>query len=801
MERKTIKEEILASLKAANKKSLSMEELAELLEMRKSDDYKLLVKTVAQMEREKTLEFNKKGKIKLPFKPVEVEGIFRRNERGFGFVTIDPEEPDVFIPKDATNYAMDGDIVMIDIQKTADLFSDRGAEGRVVSIKERKIQQLVGEFTAFDVAEIAESDLYGYVTPKDKKSAQFKVFITAEGVQPVDGSVVIVEITHYPERGYAESLEGLVTKVIGHKNDPGMDILSIVIAQGIPTQFPEEVQTASEEVPDTISEADLIGRRDLREQQIVTIDGADAKDLDDAVTVRKLANGNYFLGVHIADVSNYVTEGSVLDKEAFERGTSVYLTDRVIPMIPQRLSNGICSLNPKVPRLTMSCEMEIDTNGTVVQHEIFQSVIQTTERMTYSAVNEILETETPETMERYQSLVPMFRLMKELHEILEARRNSRGAINFEDREAKILVDPEGRPVDIELRERGVGERLIESFMLAANETVAEHFNKLKLPFIYRIHEQPKEEKMQRFFDFAAALGILVKGTKDSITPKDLQQVIHEVEEKPEAAVINTMLLRSMQQARYSEDNYGHYGLAAEYYTHFTSPIRRYPDLIVHRLIRTYSQDQSEATKEKWAEALPEIADHSSKMERRSVEAEREVDSMKKAEYMSDKVGEEFDGIISSVTKFGIFIELPNTVEGLIHLNEMKQDYYHFIENQLALVGERTRQTFKIGQKVRIKVTKADPVTREIDFELLEAEEIPALDVPKNNQQNKRRKPTGGRQNNYDKSKKMSNKTSKNTSKYSSDRPNEGKKDKKKKKGKKPFYKSVAKKNKPGRKKG
>lgn len=792
MEKKTIKAEILAGLKAATKKSLSMEELAEALDMRKSEDYKLLVQTVAQMEREKTLEFNKKGRIKLPFQPIEVEGIFRRNERGFGFVTIDPEEPDVFIPKDATNFAMDGDIVMIDIQKTADLFADRGAEGQVVCIKERKVQQLVGEFTAFDVDEIAESDLFGYVTPKDKKSAQFKVFITAEGIQPVDGSVVIVEITHYPEKGYATSLEGMVTKVIGHKNDPGMDILSIVIAQGIPTQFPEEVQTASEQVPDQISESDLVGRRDLREQQIVTIDGADAKDLDDAVTVRKLDNGNYFLGVHIADVSYYVTEDSILNKEAFERGTSVYLTDRVIPMIPQRLSNGICSLNPQVPRLTMSCEMEIDPSGTIVQHEIFQSVIQTTERMTYSAVNEILEEKKPETLERYQQLVPMFQLMKELHQILEARRIQRGAINFEDREAKILVDPEGRPMDIELRERGVGERLIESFMLAANETVAEHFNRLKLPFIYRIHEQPKEEKMQRFFDFASALGILVKGTKNTITPKDLQKVIDEVEDKPEAPVINTMLLRSMQQARYSEDNYGHYGLAAEYYTHFTSPIRRYPDLIVHRLIRTYSQDQGEATKAKWAEALPEIADHSSKMERRAVDAEREVDSMKKAEYMADKVGEEFDGIISSVTKFGIFIELPNTVEGMIHLNELKQDYFHFIENQLALVGERTRQTFKIGQKVRVKVTKSDPETREIDFELLEAEEIPALEVPGNNRRNnQRRKPTGGRKNNQN--------TNKNHPK-NSDRPAVGK-EKKKKKGKKPFYKSVAKKKKPGRKKG
>lgn len=790
MERQTIKREILAGLKAANKKSLSMEELAEVLDMRKSDDFKLLVKTIAQMEREKTVEFNKKGRIKLPFQPIEVEGIFRRNERGFGFVTIDPEEPDVFIPKDATNFAMDGDIVMIDIQKTADLFSDRGAEGQVVSIKERKIQQIVGEFTAFDVDEIAESDLYGYVTPKDKKSAQFKVFIAAEGIQPVDGSIVIVEITHYPEKGYATSLEGLITKVIGHKNDPGMDILSIVIAQGIPTQFPEEVQTASEQIPDKIMDSDLVGRRDLRDQQIVTIDGADAKDLDDAVTVRKLDNGNYFLGVHIADVSYYVTENSILDKEAFERGTSVYLTDCVIPMIPQRLSNGICSLNPQVPRLTMSCEMEIDSTGKILSHEIFQSVIQTSERMTYSAVNAILEEEDSESIERYHDLVPMFRLMKELHQILEAHRNHRGAINFEDREAKILVDSEGHPKDIELRERGVGERLIESFMLAANETVAEHFNRQKLPFIYRIHEQPKEEKMQRFFDFAAALGILVKGTKNTITPKDLQKVIQEVEEKPEAAVINTMLLRSMQQARYSEDNYGHYGLAAEYYTHFTSPIRRYPDLIVHRLIRTYSQDQSDATKEKWAEALPEIADHSSKMERRSVEAEREVDSMKKAEYMADKIGEEFDGIISSVTKFGIFIELPNTVEGMIHVNELKQDYFHFVENQLALVGERTRQTFKIGQKVRIKVVKSDPETREIDFELLEAEEIPLLEVPKGGSR-QRRQSTGGRKNN----KKSDKYYGKNV-----DRTKNGK-DKKKKKGKKPFYKSVAKKKKSGRKKG
>ncbi|MBV7389090.1 MULTISPECIES: ribonuclease R [Enterococcus] len=787
MERKTMKQEILTFLQTANKKSFSMEELAEALKMQKSADYKLLVQTIAAMEREKSVALNQKGKIKLPLQAVTIEGIFRSNERGFGFVTIDPEEPDVYIAKEETHYAMNGDTVEIEIIKTADPFSERGAEGRVLKIKQRAITQIVGEFVAFDVDEMKESDLYGFVIPKDKKSSQFKVYIPAEGIQPVDGSIVIVEVTHFPEEGYATSLEGLVTKVIGHKNDPGMDILSVVIALGIPTSFPDEVMAAADEVPDEISEADLVGRRDLRDQQIVTIDGADAKDLDDAVTVRKLDNGNYFLGVHIADVSYYVEKDSLLDQEAFERGTSVYLTDRVIPMIPQRLSNGICSLNPKVPRLAMSCEMEITPNGQVVAHEIFPSVIQTTERMTYSAVNGILEEQDSELMTQYQELVPMFELMKELHQILEAMRTKRGAINFDDQEARILVDPEGTPLEIQLRERGVGERLIESFMLAANETIAEHFNRLKVPFIYRIHEQPKEEKMQRFFDFASALGILVKGTKENITPKDLQKVIDQVADKPEAPVINTMLLRSMQQARYSEDNYGHYGLAAEYYTHFTSPIRRYPDLIVHRLIRTYSQDQSETTKAVWAEALPEIADHSSQMERRAVEAERDVDSLKKAEYMADKIGEEYDGIVSSVTKFGLFIELPNTVEGLIHVNELKQDYFQFIENQLALVGERTRQTFKIGQKVRIKVTKADPETREIDFELLSAEEVAEVELSHQPQNRRRRrdKPTNKKQSNSKKPNRES-----------------GSGKKKKPKNKKAFYQSVAKKpKKKGRKKG
>lgn len=775
MTKQTIKEKILSFMENQTKKSFSVEEIAEGLQLQKSTDFKLLVQTIAAMERETLVDFNKKGKVRLPQKNSSIEGIFRANERGFGFVTIDPEEADVYISKEAVNYAMDGDTVAIDILQPADPFSDRGAEGKVVEIKTRAVTQVVGEFTAYDEKEVSETDLYGYVVPKDKKMTGLTFTIAAKGIKPVDGSIVIVEVTHYPEKDYPKNLEGIVKKVVGHKNDPGMDILSIVVAHGIPTSFPDEVIVEADKVPDAISEADIKGRRDLRDQLIVTIDGEDAKDLDDAVTVRKVENGNYFLGVHIADVSYYVTEDSKLDQEAYERGTSVYLTDRVVPMIPQRLSNGICSLNPKVPRLTMSCEMEITPEGHVVTHDIFQSVIQTAERMTYTAVNEVLEELNPETMDRYKELVPMFKEMGELHHILEQMRENRGGISFEDREASVLVDENGHPQDILLRSRGVGERLIESFMLAANETVAKHFNELKLPFIYRIHEQPKEEKMQRFFDFAAVLGIVVKGTKTDITPKDLQNVLEQVIDKPEEAVINTMLLRSMQQARYSEDNYGHYGLAAEHYTHFTSPIRRYPDLIVHRLIRSYEGTVSECLKEKWAQDLPDIADHSSRMERRAVETEREVDSMKKAEFMADKIGEEYEGIISSVTRFGIFVELPNTIEGLIHINNLKQDYFHFIENHMALVGERTRMTLKIGQKIKVKVEKADPETREIDFEFLEAEKVENLEAPKQKKrQDNRRKSVSDRK--------------------ATDKKTFSKK-KNKKKGKKPFYREVAQKKK------
>jgi len=769
--KETIKTKVLQFMENSPKKSFAMEEIAKDLGLEKSDDFKALVQTIATMEREQLVVFNKKGKVKLPVKQTLVEGTFHANERGFGFVTVDSEEDDVYIAKENTNYAIDGDLVAIEIIKADDPAEDRGAEGKVVEIRQRNITQVVGEFQLFSEEEIADTDLYGVITPKAKKLAGFKVLVSAVGIRPVDGNIVMAEITHYPEKGYTDTLEGIVKNIIGHKDEPGMDILSVLAANHVPTEFSDKALEQANQVPDTIDPKNYPERKNRQDQTIVTIDGEEAKDLDDAVSVKKMENGHFFLAVHIADVSYYVTEDSPLDKEAFERGTSVYLTDRVVPMLPQRLSNGICSLNPQVPRLAMSCEMEIDEEGTVVSYDVFPSVIQTNARMTYTAINEILEDENSETMDQYKDLVPMFQSMKELHECLEAMRTRRGALTFEDNEAQVVVDENGHPLDIVLNQRGIGERMIESFMLCANETIAKHYYQLNLPFIYRIHESPDEEKLQQFFDFAATLGILVKNKKGKVSPKDLQAVVENAAEKPESMVINTMLLRSMQQARYSEENVGHYGLAAEYYTHFTSPIRRYPDLLVHRLIRSYWKDASKQKQARWSKKIPEIAQHSSDMERRAVDCERDVDSMKKAEYMQDHVDEEFEGVISSVVKFGFFVELPNTIEGLIHVSDLKNDYFQFIESQLALVGEHTGQTYKIGQQVTVRVTKANPETREVDFELAGQSET-TYSKPKKEQNRKQR-----RKNHSEPATKKGN--------------NKQKKDKKNKK-KKPFYKDAPK---------
>ncbi|MEK5172873.1 ribonuclease R [Heyndrickxia sp. FSL W8-0496] len=699
---------ILTYMKDEAYKPLTVQELEQVFGIEDSTDFKEFVKTLVSMEEKGLVVRTRSNRYGLPEKMNLVRGKMTGHAKGFAFVT--PEEPgldDIFIPPHEKNNAMHGDIVLVRVSSQS---SGARREGSVVRILERGITEIVGTYT--------ESKYFGFVIPDDKKFGSDVFIPKNENAGAVEGHKVVVHLTSYPE-GH-KNAEGEVVRILGHKNDPGVDILSVIHKHGLPQAFPEEVLEQANNVPDTIDESEIGNRRDLRQETIVTIDGADAKDLDDAVTVTRLENGHYKLGVHIADVTHYVTEGSPIDREALERGTSVYLVDRVIPMIPHRLSNGICSLNPKVNRFTLSCEMEINDKGEVVNHEIFESIIKTTERMTYSDVNKILVDKDEEVRDRYQMLVPMFETMEQLAEILRNKRMERGAIDFDFKEAKVVVDEEGKPVDVVIRERSVAERLIEEFMLAANETIAEHFHWLDVPFMYRIHEDPKEEKLQRFFEFITNFGLIVRGTANSVHPRALQEIIEAVQGKPEEMVISTVMLRSMQQAKYDPESLGHFGLSTQFYTHFTSPIRRYPDLIVHRLIRTYLIEGKldQATRAKWDASLQEIADHASKMERRAVDAERETDELKKAEYMEDKVGEEFDGMISSVTNFGMFVELPNTIEGLVHVSYMTDDYYHYDERQYAMIGEKTGNVFRIGDEITVRVINVNKDEHDIDFEIV-----------------------------------------------------------------------------------
>lgn len=689
-------------------KPLTVGEIEDEFGFEDAEEFKELVKTLVRMEGQGLVVRSRSNRYGLPERMNLLRGKFIGHAKGFGFVVPDVEGmDDVFIPPHEVNGAINGDIVLIRVLKES--FGDR-REGTITKVVERGQTSFVGTFQA--------NRGFGFVVLDDKKLPMDIFIAKGDTLGAVDGHKVVVEIATWPED--LKSATGYITKILGHKNDPGVDILSILYKHDIPPEFPEEVVAAAQRVPDEISPADLEGRRDLRHETIVTIDGADAKDLDDAVTVTKNVDGTYKLGVHIADVSYYVTQGSVIDVEAYDRATSVYLTDRVIPMIPHRLSNGICSLNPQVDRLTLSCEMIIDGNGNVIAHEIFQSVIKTTERMTYKDVYKILEEQDEELIARYEPLVPMFNHMAELSKILRNKRELRGAIDFDFKESKVIVDEDGWPVDIELRERTVAEKLIEDFMLAANETVAEHFHWMNVPFLYRIHEDPKPEKLQRFFEFVTNFGILIKGTGNTVHPKALQDVLSAIEGMPEEPVISTMLLRSMQQAKYYPESIGHFGLSTDFYTHFTSPIRRYPDLVVHRLIRTYliNKDTSQETVAQWSMAMDEIADHTSERERRAVDAERDTDALKKAQYMSDKIGEEFEGIVSSVTNFGIFIELPNTIEGLVHISNMTDDYYRFDDRQMMMIGERTNRQFRIGDEVKVRVANVIIEESSIDFEIV-----------------------------------------------------------------------------------
>jgi ribonuclease R len=701
-------DKLLQYMKDEAYKPLTVQELEEAFGIADSSDFKEFVKALVQMEEKGLVVRTRSNRYGLPQKMNLIRGKLTGHAKGFAFVI--PDEPgmdDIFIPPNETNTAMHGDTVLARISSES---SGQRREGSIIRVLERGVQQIVGTYV--------ESKSFGFVIPDDKKFAS-DVFIPKSASKgAVEGHKVVVKLTTYPEG--RKSAEGEVITVLGHKNDPGVDILSVIHKHGLPMSFPDEILKQANDTPDTIDESELANRRDLRNETIVTIDGADAKDLDDAVTVTKLENGNYKLGVHIADVSYYVKEGTPIDLEAEERATSVYLVDRVIPMIPHRLSNGICSLNPRVDRLVLSCDMEINPEGQVVNHEIFQSVIKTTERMTYFDVNKILVDKDEETRSRYESLVPMFEQMEELAQILREKRMKRGAIDFDFKESKVLVDEDSKPTDVVLRERSVAEKLIEEFMLAANETVAEHFHWMEVPFIYRIHEDPKEDKLRRFFEFITNFGYIVKGTANDVHPRALQEIIEEVQGKPEEMVISTVMLRSMQQAKYDPESLGHFGLSTEFYTHFTSPIRRYPDTIVHRLIRTYLIEGKldETTREKWNARLPEIAQHSSKMERRAVDAERETDELKKAEYMEDKIGEEYDGIISSVTNFGMFVELPNTIEGLVHVSYLTDDYYRFDERHFAMIGERTGNVFRIGDEITVRVVKVNKDERSIDFEVV-----------------------------------------------------------------------------------
>lgn len=714
------KQAIIDYIEQDNRESIEVNDVTNKFNNHDSAQFKRQVKALAALEREEKIEMLGDGRLRLQRLPDSLVGTFSGTDRGFGFVMVEDEGiDDIFVPAKATKLAFDGDTVEVEITEAPDPSGGRSAEGKITRIIERKTEQVIGEFIPYTDDEIADYNLYGYVKAKLKKGPEHIIQIEMNGLNPTRGEIVSVDITHYPAYK-GEDMRGVVTETIGHKDEPGIEILSIVHKHNIRSEFPDEVLAEAEQVPDQISAADLKGRRDLRGQQIITIDGADAKDLDDAVTVERLDNGHFQLGVHIADVSHYVREDSALDKEAFERGTSSYLTDRVIPMLPQRLSNGICSLHPKVDRLTLSCEMEINQQGNVVAYDIFPSVIRSVERMTYEAVNHILEEKHPQTRKQYQSLVPMLEEMAELHHILEQKRRHRGAIDFDSDEAKIIVDKDGKAIDIELRERRVGERLIESFMLAANETVSEHYSKADLPILYRVHEQPDESKMKRFLEFITTFGLTAQASKDSITPKDLQGVMDRIKDEPYEAVISMLLLRSMQQARYDVDPIGHYGLGADYYSHFTSPIRRYPDLILHRLIHYYDEvGRSQQDKKRWASRLPDMAKHSSDAERRAIDAERETDELKKTEFMADKVGQEFMGTIISITGFGMFIQLPNTVEGLVHVSMMDDDYYRFDEDHLVMIGERTGKVFRIGQPIKVKLMRADVEEVQIDFSIVE----------------------------------------------------------------------------------
>ena len=652
----------------------------------------------------------KKGKI-VTTKSINLKtAVFMANAKGFGFARLeDSNDNDIYIPPESTLNAMNKDKILVRI--TVPSYNGKRASGEVVKILSPAKEGVVGTFD--------EGRGFGFVICDDKKIND--IFIPKGSTKgAVTGSKVVVNITKRPSPN--KCAEGEVIEILGHKDDPGVDILSIIRQFDLPVDYPEDVYEQTENMPEEITEAEIEGREDLRNIQTVTIDGDDSKDFDDAVSLDVLENGNFLLGVHIADVSHYVTEGSPLDKEAYKRGTSVYLVDRVIPMIPHRLSNGICSLNPDTDRLTLSCIMEIDREGTVVNHKIVESVIHSDCRMTYTKVNNVIENNDPDQIKEYEEFVPMLRDMDKLRKILNNRRKIRGAVNFDFPEPKIILDSEGKVLDIKPYERNSATNLIEEFMLVCNETIAEDYYWQSIPFVFRNHDQPDEEKIEGLKKLISAFGYRIKG-KGEIHPMEIQKLIEKVKDTPQEHIISRMVLRSMKQAKYQAENIGHFGLAAKFYCHFTSPIRRYPDLQIHRIIKEVIEGKLTENRIKHYDSmLSEVAYHCSTTERTSDDAERETDRLKMAQYMQEHIGEEYNGLISGVTGWGIYVELENTVEGMVPLNEIEDDFYEYEEENLRVVGRRTGKIYMLGDEVRVRVIRTDIQARTIDFMFVEKEE-------------------------------------------------------------------------------
>lgn len=706
-----IKNTLLEFMREEAYRPMDIQELVSVFDIN-PDEYRAFKKTLKTMEKEGLIFRTKKDKFALPERLGLITGKLQAHAKGFGFLIPEIEgEKDVFIPSSFINGAMNGDRILVQI--TREDKNGKKREGEVIQILERANTKIIGVYE--------DSKNFGFVIAEDTRISQ-DIFISKKDRNGAkDGDVVVVEVTKWPEK--RRSPEGVVKEVLGQKGDKGLDILTIIKKYGLPEEFPPKVQAFAAGIDEEIPLKEYKRRKDLRDVRMVTIDGEDAKDLDDAVSIERLDNGRYRLGVHIADVSHYVREKNPLDKEALKRGTSVYLIDRVIPMLPKKLSNGICSLNPKVDRLTLSCIMIIDGSGKVLDHEIVESVIRTNERMTYTDVTKILRDNDPELSKRYDYLLDDFKAMEELCNILYKKRTKRGAIDFEFEESKIILNEFGKPIDIKPYEREIANRIIEEFMLVCNETVAEHMFWSHLPFVYRIHEDPDEEKLEKFREFIYNLGYIVKWNGE-VKPRNLQEILEKVRGKKEETVVSTLLLRSMMRAKYSPECVGHFGLAAKYYCHFTSPIRRYPDLQIHRIIKEFINGKIDDDRSKKLTALVDYAARqSSETENIATEAEREVDDLKKAEYMLDRIGEEFEGIVSSVTSFGMFVELPNTIEGLIHITALDDDYYIYDENHLCLMGERTKKIYRLGDFVKVRCSKVDIPNREIYFDMVEDEYI------------------------------------------------------------------------------